>query len=694
MEEMHSLLKRQLKKYFGATFHVPAQWERFIEVVDAAYKEFDADRTMLERSLDLSSQELLQANSEMRAIFQSIPDLLFRLSNNGTILDSKAGGTSDFYRSTEELKGRRIQDVPPEEVGRKFAETVRLVVETKSVASFEYSLAMRNQISFYEARLLPLLDDQIIAIIRNITSRKEAEKALRESEEKYRTLVENVNVGIYRSADDMGNSFLQANPAMAKIFGYSSIEEFLKVPALQFFRNPEQLKLIVQEISSNGFVKDRELLLHKKDGTPIVVSCTAKAQYNANGTIKWVDGVIEDITERKQAEEEILKSSKLESLGILAGGIAHDFNNILTAVIGNISLAKSKVDPESPSYSRLAAAERASSRAQDLTQQLLTFSKGGAPIRKSASIEELLKESARFVMSGSNVLCNFSIADDLLPADIDEGQISQVINNLVINTQQAMPRGGTITISAENVTVNRQTGVTGLPLEEGKYIKITIQDQGTGIPEDHLDKIFDPYFTTKQHGSGLGLTTTYTIIKKHGGYISVKSQMGVGTTFSIYLPASRGRLETKKVIAKETAAGQGRILIMDDEEIIRDVAGSMMLYLGYDVDFAKDGDEAIDRVRKAVESGIPFNIIIMDLTIPGGMGGKDAVQKILAIDPKIKAIASSGYSNDPIMAEFKKYGFSAIVPKPYKLEDVNNALQQVTSGSHASTHQDIPNASQ
>jgi CheY-like chemotaxis protein len=281
-----------------------------------------------------------------------------------------------------------------------------------------------------------------------------------------------------------------------------------------------------------------------------------------------------------------------------------------------------------------------------------------------------------------------------LPADIDEGQISQVINNLVINTQQAMPRGGTITISAENVTVNRQTGVTGLPLEEGKYIKITIQDQGTGIPEDHLDKIFDPYFTTKQHGSGLGLTTTYTIIKKHGGYISVKSQMGVGTTFSIYLPASRGRLETKKVIAKETAAGQGRILIMDDEEIIRDVAGSMMLYLGYDVDFAKDGDEAIDRVRKAVESGIPFNIIIMDLTIPGGMGGKDAVQKILAIDPKIKAIASSGYSNDPIMAEFKKYGFSAIVPKPYKLEDVNNALQQVTSGSHASTHQDIPNASQ
>ena len=420
--------------------------------------------------------------------------------------------------------------------------------------------------------------------------------------------------------------------------------------------------------------------MHKKDGTPIVVSCTAIAQYDASGTIKWVDGVIEDITERKQIEEEILKSSKLESIGLLAGGIAHDFNNILTAIMGNISLAKSKVGPGSESYRRLTEAEKASSRAQDLTQQLLTFSKGGAPIRKAASIAELLKESARFVMSGSNVRCNFSIANDLLPADIDEGQISQVINNLVINAQESMSGGGIITIRAENVTVGGQTGMTGMSLTDGKYIKITISDQGTGIQDDYIDKIFDPYFTTKQHGSGLGLTTTYAIVKKHDAYISVKSQMGVGTTFSIYLPASIGRQEIKKVIVEKSSAGCGRVLLMDDEEIIRDVAGSMLLHLGYDVDFAKDGDEAIYRSRKAAESGTPFDVIIMDLTIPGGMGGKDAVPQILAIDPKIKAIASSGYSNDPIMAEFKKYGFSAIVPKPYKLEDLKNVLQQVTSG--------------
>jgi PAS domain S-box-containing protein len=680
MEEIHSLLKRQLKKSFGAAFHVPAQWERFIEAVDTAYKEFDADRTMLERSLDLSSQELLQANSEMRAIFQAIPDLLFRLSNDGTILECKVGGTSDLYLSAEELMGRRIQDVPPEAAGSRFAEAVRLVGETKSVASFEYSLAMHNHVLFYEARLLPLLDCQIIAIIRNITSRKEAEEALRESEEKYRTLVENVNVGIYRNTGDFFSHFIQANPAMAKIFGYSSVGEFLKAHVSEFCRNPEQCQIFGQELSCNGFVKDRELRLHKKDGTPIVVSCTAIAQYDASGTIKWVDGVIEDITERKQIEEEILKSSKLESIGLLAGGIAHDFNNILTAIMGNISLAKSKVGPGSESYRRLTEAEKASSRAQDLTQQLLTFSKGGAPIRKAASIAELLKESARFVMSGSNVRCNFSIAADLLPADIDEGQISQVINNLVINAQQSMSGGGIITIRAENVTVGGQTGMTGMSLTDGKYIKITISDQGTGIQDDYIDKIFDPYFTTKQHGSGLGLTTTYAIVKKHDGYISVKSQMGVGTTFSIYLSASIGRQETKKVIADKSSTGCGRVLLMDDEEIIRDVAGSMLLHLGYDVDFAKDGDEAIYRSRKAAESGTPFDVIIMDLTIPGGMGGKDAVPQILAIDPKIKAIASSGYSNDPIMAEFKKYGFSAIVPKPYKLEDLKNVLQQVTSG--------------
>jgi PAS domain S-box-containing protein len=681
MEQKHSLLKRQLKKYFGASKSVPPEWKGFIEAVDAAYREFDADRAMLERSLELSSQELLRANTEMRAIFLAIPDLLFRFNADGKILDCKTGGTADLYLPPEELLGKRIQDVPPEDVGKKFFEAVQRVQETKSLVSFEYSLVLQGRGSFYEARLLPVLEDQIIAIVRNVTSRRQAEEALKESEEKYRTLVENINVGIYRSNPDFLGHFLQANPAMMKIFGYASNEEFLGTSVAGFYQNRKDRELFLREMVQKGFVKDKELRMKKKDGASIVVSCTGKIQYDAQGGMKWIDGVMEDITERKQAEEEILKTSKLESLGILAGGIAHDFNNILTAIIGNISLARKMAPPESKVLTRLEEAEKASRRAQDLTQQLLTFSKGGAPVKRVASVADLLRDSASFVLSGSNVRCEFSIPRDLLPVDIDEGQISQVINNLVINAKQSMPQGGTISIQAENVTVGGQAVEPGPQLRDGNYIKITIQDRGTGIPEEHLDKIFDPYFTTKETGSGLGLTTTYSIIKKHDGYVTVKSKVNVGTTFSLYLPASEKKAESVRKIQQEPLPGHGKILVMDDEEIVRDAAGSMLRELGYDAAFARDGAEAIELFRKTVEAGGRFDAVIMDLTIPGGMGGREAVTRLLALDPALKVIASSGYSNDPIMADYKKYGFSAIVPKPYEIEDLRKALHRVIAGN-------------
>jgi PAS domain S-box-containing protein len=675
----HSLLKRQLKKYFGV-HDVPREWEGFIEAVNAAYREFDADRAMLERSLELSSQELLHANSEMRAIFQAIPDLLFRCDQDGKILDCKAAGTADLFLPPDKLLGRLIQDIPPKNVGIKFFEAIQRAKESQSMASFEYALTLHGQQYLYEARLLPLLKNQFIAIIRNITSRKKAEEALRESEEKYRTLIENINIGIYRTTGDPFGHFLQANPAMAKIFGYDTSEDFLRIRISDLYRTARERMNFLEEISHKGFVKERELHMKKKDGAPLVASCTAKVQYDSNGKIRWIDGVMEDITERKQREEEMLKTSKLESLGILAGGIAHDFNNILTAIFGNISLAKMMAEPESRVFYRLAEAEKASRRAQDLTRQLLTFSKGGAPIKKVASIAELLKDTARFVMSGSNIRRAFDISEDLWIVDIDAGQISQVIHNLVINAQQSMSQAGTIGIRAENVTVGGKTGEAGLPLTDGNYIKISIQDQGSGIPEEHLDKIFDPYFTTKEKGSGLGLTTTYAIIKKHDGHIAIKSSVGVGTTFSIYLPASKGKVEPAGEPAEKPLAGKGKVLLMDDEQIIRDVGGSMLSYLGYDVDFAKDGDEAAEHVRKAKEAGEPFDAVIMDLTIPGGLGGAEAVRKILAIDPTVKAIASSGYSNDPIMADYNKYGFSAIVPKPYDVDELRNALHAVLTG--------------
>ncbi|MCX6830078.1 MAG: ATP-binding protein, partial [candidate division Zixibacteria bacterium] len=326
---------------------------------------------------------------------------------------------------------------------------------------------------------------------------------------------------------------------------------------------------------------------------------------------------------------------------------------------------------------RLTEAERASMRAQELTQQLLTFSKGGAPVRRTASINDIVKETAEFALRGSNVKCKFDLPDNLQPVEIDEGQISQVINNLIINADQAMPQGGAIEISAENMVIKQEDC---LPVKCGNYIKITVSDQGIGIPEPYIRKIFDPFFTTKQKGSGLGLATTYSIIKRHEGHIEVESEVGVGTTFHVYLPASGKKLSTQRKSEEAAIPGSGKILIMDDDETIRLVAGMALSNLGYSIETACDGNKAIELYRQAMESGRPFDAVIIDLTIPGGMGGKETIAGLTQIDPEVKAIVSSGYSNDPIMAEYWKYGFKGFVPKPYKVQQLSKALHELLSG--------------
>lgn len=682
MKKRHSLLSRQLAKYCnGSSLQIPPEWEGLLNAVDAAYRANDMDRAMLERSLELSSQELLKANAEQRAVFQTIPDLLFRFDAEGKILDCKADIILDQCDSSGAMVGKYILDVLPDHIGMQYLEAISQVRQTQTMVSFEYSLTARDEDCFYEARFLPLVENQSIALIRNISNRKFAEYALKESEEKYRTLIENINVGIYRSNPDFRGHFLQANPAMIKLFGYTSLEEFLSVSIVDFYQELDDRRVFLQEVIETGFVKDKDLRMKKRDGTPIVVSCTGRIQYDTHGGMKWIDGVMEDITERKMREEELLKTSKLESLGILAGGIAHDFNNILTAIIGNISLARLMAPPESAIYTRLQEAEKGSRRAQDLTQQLLTFSKGGAPIKKVAAIAHLLRDSACFVLSGSNVRCEFSIPDDLPSVEVDEGQICQVINNLVINAHQSMPQGGTIRVKAEPVELGGLAGEQGLPLSDGTYIKITIQDEGKGIPEEHLDKIFDPYFTTKTNGTGLGLTTTYSIMKRHDGHISVKSKPGVGTTFSLYLPVTDKKEVCVKHEQAELPHGQGRVLIMDDEELVREVGGSILRHLGYEVDFARDGHEALELVKNVSQGPGCFDVIIMDLTVPGGMGGKETIRLLREINPTVSVIASSGYSNDPIMAEYEKYGFNAVVPKPYRIEHLKQVLHQLIAGN-------------
>jgi signal transduction histidine kinase/ABC-type uncharacterized transport system substrate-binding protein/ActR/RegA family two-component response regulator len=395
-----------------------------------------------------------------------------------------------------------------------------------------------------------------------------------------------------------------------------------------------------------------------------------------SGNVLMVAEHIRDITEKKKMEEEILKAQKLESLSILAGGIAHDFNNLLTAIMGNISLAKTFADPATKAFDRLADAEKACERATGLTQQLLTFSKGGAPVKKTASVVQIITESAGFMLRGSNVKCEFTLEKDLWAAEVDEGQMGQVINNLIINADQAMPDGGIISVTAENVTINA-SGL--LPLPEGKYILISIQDQGEGISPQNLTKIFDPYFTTKERGSGLGLATVYSIVKSHQGHLDVESTEGVGTVFRLYLPASEKEIEPteKKGPAAQSAAGSGRILVMDDEEIIREIALEILSHLGYEVEVCGDGKSALALYREALNSGKRYDAVIMDLTIQGGMGGKETMKELLGIDPMVKGIVSSGYNNDPILAHFREYGFSGMVSKPYTVRELQETLQKL-----------------
>ncbi|HAK60612.1 MAG TPA: hypothetical protein DCO77_09555, partial [Nitrospiraceae bacterium] len=481
-----------------------------------------------------------------------------------------------------------------------------------------------------------------------IDERKRAEEERR----KLVLLVENSSdfIGIA----SLDGAVLYVNTAGKELAGVddvtqTSVLDYLSPDDLPYFRD-HVLPTMKQHGTWSGELRFRHVTTGKE--IPVLFNGFL-IKDAASGEPEALATVSRNIMEQKQFEAELLRVQKLESLGALAGGLAHDFNNLLTAVLGNISVVKTHFTPDNSLYRMLNEAEKASLRTKDLTQQLLTFAKGGAPVKKVVFLGELLRECGGFVLRGSSVTCEYTIPENLWAVDVDEGQMSQVINNLIINAADAMPEGGTIRITAENVSVG--SGDV-LPLAKGNYTRVTVRDQGIGIPQDHLQKIFDPYFTTKQKGSGLGLATSYSIVKRHGGHISAESKLGAGTAFYMYLRASEKMVPAEKEEDERPIRGSGNILVVDDEEIVRNVAGTMLNELGYDVAFAKNGSEAIDVYRKNKESGSPFSAVIMDLTIPGGMGGKEAVLKLAAFDPDVKAIVSSGYSNDPIMAEYTDYG--------------------------------------
>jgi len=617
-----------------------------------------------------AEESLKESEARYRTVVDTALEGICITNEEETITFANPAFAKMLGYTAQELVGQNLQKLVSREDWRIIsAETEKRRRGTAS--RYEVSLlSKKGVVRSVIVSAAPFLnaDDRFLGslgVIMDITESKQAEELLR-------TSAINSPVGVYIV---QGGKFIYANPQFEKDTGYDE-EELLGMNSLDLVV-PEDREM-VRKNAINMLKGERSTpyefrIINKNGDMRWALETVAPIQYHGAPV---AIGSFQDITERRQVQEDRQRIARLESVGTLAGGIAHDFNNLLTGIMGNISLAKRYIDPQGKAFGRLEEAENASERARDLTQQLLTFSRGGKPVKKLVSIQKLIRDSAGFVLKGSNVRCDFSLPDDLWPVEVDEGQMNQVINNLVINANEAMPTGGIINIKAKNITIKKRGR---LPLSRGNYIKIFVEDHGIGIPEGLLTRIFEPYFTTKQKGSGLGLATTYSVIKNHDGHITVTSKRDIGTTFCIYLPASK-RLppKAKETVEEKALTGGGRILVMDDEESIREMLSSMLGLAGYEVEVTSGGAEAIEQYSKFREAKKPFDAVILDLTVPGGMGGKDTIKKLLEIDPGAKVIVSSGYSTDPIMSDFKKYGFSAVVTKPYNVSEIEKILLELT----------------
>jgi PAS domain S-box-containing protein len=516
--------------------------------------------------------------------------------------------------------------------------------------------------------------------LRYAIERKRAEQALREQREWLTVTLSSIGDGVI-AIDTRGNiTFI--NPVAAHLTGWPAAEALgqpvAEVLSLHHAQTRQPVDNPALAVLHTGHTVElaRHTVLCTRDGREVAVADSGAPIRSADGALLGAVLVFRDVSAQQQIEEELLRAGKIESIGVLAGGIAHDFNNLLTGILGNISLIKLWAGADAKVVARLTEAEKACQRATALTQQLLTFAKGGAPVRQTVALASLLTESITFALRGTRVRGDFRIAHDLWPVDADTGQMDQVLHNVVLNAVQAMPGGGTVAVQADNAILGADSP---LPLPEGRYIKIAVQDHGCGIASDVLPKIFDPYFTTRPEGSGLGLATAYAIVAKHEGYITVASKVGLGTTVAIYLPASPQTLAPAPASPAVPLVGHGRILVMDDEEMICDLLREFLLCLGYEVESVHDGAAAIAMYQQAQAAGRPFTAVILDSTIPGGMGGRETIARLRTINPQVIALLSSGYANDPMMADCAQYGFRGVVAKPYTVEKLQEVLQRVLS---------------
>jgi len=618
---------------------------------------------------------LRNKSTELEQIFGAIPDAIIFADRDRRIIKVNQSFTELFGYQPEEVYGRKTKIIytKDQEFEEQGQQRYNVEVRGKHDEIYEIEYKKKNgEIFFSETIGTPVTDYEdhvigFIGIVRDITEKKKAEKALYLSENKYRSYVDNAPDGIF--IIDNNGYYIDVNSAACRMSGYSR-NELLKMKIADLNGTDLSMEELqpFRKLLATGKIRD-EIIVKLKNGRTAWWSLDA-VKLDENRFL----GYCQDITDKIILEKERLKQEKLESVGVLAGGIAHDFNNMLVAIMGNISFARMQLNDDSEVSGLLEEAEKAADRAKDLTHQLLTFSKGGAPVFKILDLKNVVKHSVNLMLHSTKVRGHFDIEKDLFPLEADEGQISQVFNNLTLNAIQAMPNGGELVIKARNIVLHDPSNV---PLNPGLYILIEVKDQGIGILQENLKKIFDPYFTTKKGGSGLGLASCYSIIQKHNGHLTVESERGMGTSFFIYLPVSDKEIEPRRKKLRPVKKGSGNILVLDDEVQVLKLARSILEKLGFTVSTAVDGDKALEQIKENLNCGKKFDAIICDLTIPGGKGGSEIIRDLKRIDPSLKAVLSSGYSNDSSIANYKNMGFAGVLAKPYRVNDIAEILNKV-----------------
>ena len=643
--------------------------------------------TLHDISARKEAEDRLQEQEEhYRTLFAAITDALFvhGLREDGLpdkFLEINEVACERLGYTRDELLTMSPLDIDAPDSGLDLRPITRKVLAGERVTFQQTHIAKdgrRIAVEISAQRLQLHGRSAVLSLARDINERKQAEQALRQSKERYRLLTE-LSPDAVTIADCSGIICMVNRRALA-IYGHEHESEVIGRSCFEWVADSDQEPAAeaLRELIRDGACRV-ELNLRRKDGFLFRGEINASLLSDSSGHPREIILITTDLTPRLLVEAERLKLQKLEAVGRLAGGIAHDFNNLLQGVFGYLSLAKRNLE-EHPNLAKemLDQADEALSMSINLTTQLLTFAKGGKPVRKNFAVGRVIENAAKFALAGSPCDLKLSIAKDLPPVKADEGQIGQAIQNIVLNANEAMPAGGTIQVSAEKAEL--APGEIASLENGGGFIKISIRDAGIGIPDKYLSKIFDPYFTTKQKGSGLGLASSFSIIKNHDGAIEVTSKLNEGSHFSIYLPAASS-IEGQENQATAVPAGnrKGRILIMDDEKMVRDLAMKMVQSIGHEAHGACDGAEALEKFIQARQEGNPYDVVILDLTVKGGMGGETAIRRIRKICPDVKAIVSSGYADNPVVADFTTYGFSTALSKPYRLEALRDCLNRLLS---------------